>query len=113
MDQYIQDMDELETKTVLNISRVQNANIYEDFLLRKNLSRNNHTGVLASILEAHGVKVTLINKEIPECINELKTECVETHEDNVDAKALNVCNATTITKEQAEILEEQYKKKRR
>ena len=117
LDQYIQDMDELDTKTGLNISRVRNAiikdeyyNIYKDFLKRKNLSRNNYAGVLAGILEAHGVKVTFANNEIPECINELKTECVEIHEDNVDAKALNVCNATTITKEQAAILEEQYKK---
>ena len=55
------------------------------------------------ILEAHGVKVTFTNNEIPECINELKNECVEI-QDNVDAKALNVCNATTITKEQAAIL---------
>ena len=47
--------------------------------------------------------MTFINNEIPDWINELKTECGEIHEDNADA-------TFAMTKKQAEILEEQYKK---
>jgi len=117
LDKYIKDMDELDTKCGLNISRIQNEiikddyyNLYRNHLKRKNLSRNNYAGVLAGILEAHGLKVNFINPEIPELINDLKTECKEIYENITEKKAFDVCDAPIISEQEYELLNDSYKK---
>jgi hypothetical protein len=121
IDKMIRDIDALDCDNALNVSRVYDEiikdeyyYIYKNYLSRCNMSKNNFAGVLCGILEAHGVKTTIVKKDIPDeiktQIQEIKTECKEISKNNILKDASNVANAKMITNEEYNILSETTRK---
>lgn len=121
LDKWIRDIDKLDVETGLNVSRVYDEiikdeyyNIYKNHISRRNLSKNNFAGVLCGILDAHGIKTNIVKPNIPteleNNIKELKAECKKISKNNETDDALNVINARILSDEEADLLNDAYKK---
>lgn len=121
LDKWIQDVDKLDYHTGLNISRVYEKilkddyySIYKNHIRRRNMSKNNFSGVLCGILEAHGIKIKIINPEITDELNEKITDInissIEINKTDSITDALNVVNSKIITDKEAAALNNSYKK---